>query len=212
MSKFGVLGSGEVGQTLAAGLKKKGHEVKIASRQPSKLKDFSASSGIATGTFADVARWAEHAVLAVKGTASLAAVAEAGADNLRGKLVIDATNPISDDPPQEGVLHFFTEPNSSLLEQLQDKYPDVRFVKCFNSVGADLMVDPKLSVQPTMFYCGNDANAKATVRSVLEQFGWDPADMGSAKAARAIEPLAVLWCIPGFRENRWNHAFKLVRE
>jgi predicted dinucleotide-binding enzyme len=212
VSKFGVLGSGEVGQTLAAGLKKKGHEARIASRDPSKLKDFSASSGISAGTFADVARWAEHAVLAVKGTASLAAIAQAGVENLRGKLVIDATNPISDDPPQDGVLHFFTDPNSSLLEQLQEKYPEIRFVKCFNSVGADLMVDPKLSVQPSMFYCGNDSKAKATVRTVLEQFGWDPADMGSAKAARAIEPLAVLWCIPGFRENRWNHAFKLVRE
>lgn len=211
MSKFGILGSGEVGQTLAAGLNAKGHEVKIASRQPSKLTDFTAKTGIASGTFADVARWAEHAVLAVKGTASIAAIGEAGPDNLRGKLVIDATNPISDDPPQDGVLHFFTEPNSSLLEQLQAKYPDVHFVKCFNSVGSDLMVDPKLSVQPTMFYCGNDAKAKTTVRTVLEQFGWDPADMGSAKSARAIEPLCLLWCIPGFRENTWNHAFKLVR-
>ena len=211
MSKFGILGSGEVGRTLATGLEAKGHEVKIASRQPSKLKEFSASSGIAAGTLADVARWGEHAVLAVKGTAAVAAIAEAGADNLRGKLVIDTTNPIADHPPEDGVLRYFTDPNSSLLEQLQAKYPDIRFVKCFNSVGADFMVDPKLPGKPTMFYCGNDARAKATVQGVLEQFGWEPADMGSAKAARAIEPLCMLWCIPGLRENKWNHAFKLLR-
>src|SRR6185312_16110983 len=126
-----------------------------------------------------------------------AAIAEAGAENLRGKVVIDATNPIADDPPEDGVLRYFTDINSSLLEELQTTYPDIRFVKCFNSVGADLMVDPKLPAKPTMFYCGNDAKAKATVEGVLPHFGWEPAVMGSAKAARAIEPLCVLWCIPG---------------
>jgi predicted dinucleotide-binding enzyme len=110
------------------------------------------------------------------------------------------------------VLRYFTGPNESLLERLQAAYPQARFVKAFNSVGSDLMVHPMLSGgPPTMFLCGDDSGAKATVADLLERFGWEAADMGEAKAARAIEPLAQLWCIPGFRENDWMHAFRLLR-
>jgi predicted dinucleotide-binding enzyme len=212
MSKFGVIGSGPVGQTLATGLKSKGHEVQIGSRNAAKLADFSHQTGIRAGTPAEVARWAEHVVLAVKGTAAVAVVAEAGRENLKGKLVIDTTNPIADAPPEDGVISYFTGPNSSLMEQLQKAYPDVHFVKAFNSVGSDLMVDPKFAgTKPTMFYCGNDASAKAAAARVIEQLGWEGADMGTVKAARAIEPLAQLWCIPGFRSNEWeNHAFRML--
>ena len=212
MSKFGVLGSGPVGQTLANGLKAKGHDVRIASRTLSKLADFTRETGIQSGSPSDVAKWAEHVILAVKGVAAEAAVAEAGLENLRGKVVIDATNPIADAPPEDGVVRYFTSPNSSLLELLQAAYPDVRFVKAFNSVGSDLMVDPKFSgAKPTMFFCGNDARAKAVAAQVIDQLGWEGADMGTAKAARAIEPLAQLWCIPGFRTNDWgNHAFRML--
>jgi hypothetical protein len=151
-------------------------------------------------------------VLAVLGKAALEAIELAGPENLNGKLVIDTTNPISDEPPEDGVLRYFTGPNESLMERLQDAYPEVRFVKAFNSVGSDLMIHPLLSGgPPTMFYCGNDSAAKAVVAHLLEQVGWEPADMGSAVAARAIEPLAQLWCIPGFRENQWMHAFRLLR-
>src|SRR5208283_4983099 len=106
-----------------------------------------------SGTFADVARWADHAVLAVKGSVAVAAVKEAGAANLKGKLVIDVTNPIADGPPEDGVIPFFTGPNSSLMEQLQSAYPDIHFVKAFNSVGSALMIDPAFATRPTMFYC-----------------------------------------------------------
>ncbi len=210
--KYGVLGSGTVAQTLAKGLKKHGYDVRIASRSESKLADFSKASGIAAGTFADVAVWADVIVLAVKGTAAESALHQAGPANLRGKIVIDTTNPLSDDPPVDGVLSFFTGPNDSLMERLQAAYADARFVKAFNSVGNALMVNPSLpGGRPTMFYCGNDADAKKMVAQLLEQFGWEPADMGRAAAARAIEPLCQLWCIPGFLENRWTHAFRLLR-
>jgi 8-hydroxy-5-deazaflavin:NADPH oxidoreductase len=210
MSRFGVLGSGPVGQTLAAGLKAKGHEVRIGSRTPEKLAKFSASSGIPSGTFADVARWAEHAVLAVKGAAAVAAVADADPVNLKGKAVIDTTNPIADQPPEDGVVRFFTGPNSSLLEQLQSAYPDIHFVKAFNSVGLALMVDPAFGTHPTMFYCGNDAGAKAATLRVIEQFGWEGRDMGTVRGARAIEPLCQLWLIPVMRDHHSNHAFHLL--
>ena len=209
--RFGVLGSGEVGQTLAKGLASAGYEVRIGTRTPAKLAQFSKSSGIPAGSFADVAGWAQAVVLAVLGTAALEAIELAGSKNLDGKLVIDTTNPITDDPPEDGVLRSFTGPNESLMERLQTAYPEVAFVKAFNSVGADLMVHPILSGgPPTMFYCGNDAAAKGVVAYLLEQFGWEGADMGGAAAARALEPLAQLWCIPGFRENDWVHAFRLL--
>jgi predicted dinucleotide-binding enzyme len=212
--RIGVIGSGEVGQTLARGLKTHGYEPRIASRSPEKLAGFSKSSGIQTGTFADVAAWAEGVVLAVKGDGAEAAVREAGPANLSGKLVIDTTNPIAHEPPEDGVLKYFTAPNTSLMERLQTACPDAKFVKAFNSVGSALMVNPAFpgGAKPTMFYCGNDAGAKAIVAAILEQFGWEAADMGTAKAARAIEPLCQLWCIPGFRDNAWgNHAFALLR-
>jgi predicted dinucleotide-binding enzyme len=110
------------------------------------------------------------------------------------------------------VLRYFTGPNESLMERLQAAHPGVRFVKAFNSVGSDLMVHPMLAGgPPTMFYCGNDQNAKAVVAHLLEHLGWEPVDMGGTAAARAIEALAQLWCIPGFRENQWMHAFRLLR-
>ena len=210
--KFGVLGSGDVGQALAKGLATKGHEVLIGTRSPGKLAKFSKSTGIREANFQEVAAWAEAVVLAVLGEAALEAIMLAGPANLRGKLVIDTTNPISKEAPEDGVLRYFTGPNDSLMERLQAVYPQIAFVKAFNSVGSGLMVHPMLAGgPPTMFYCGNDAGAKAVVAHLLEQFGWEPADMGGVTAARALEPLAQLWCIPGFRDNDWVHAFRLLR-
>lgn len=211
--RFGVIGSAIVGQTLASGLKKHGYEVRIGSRTPEKLGEFSKASGIQAGTSADVAAWAEAIVLAVKGTAAVEALGDAGAANVRGKLVIDTTNPIANEPPEDGVLKFFTSPNDSLMERLQKSFPDAKFVKAFNSVGSALMVNPAFpnGAKPTMFLCGNDEAAKSAAATIIRQFGWDAADMGTATAARAIEPLCQLWCIPGFRANQWtNHAFHLL--
>ena len=212
MQKFGVLGSGIVAQTLAKGLRKHGYEVRIGSRSAETLADFAQQTGISAGTFPAVAGWADVIVLAVKGTAAESALSIAEPDNLRGKVVIDTTNPIADAPPVDGVLTFFTGPNESLLERLQKAVPEARFVKAFSCVGNAFMVNPSLpGGRPTMFYCGNDVEAKKVVAGVLDRFGWDLADMGGAAGARAIEPLCQLWCIPGLRENQWSHAFKLLR-
>jgi predicted dinucleotide-binding enzyme len=212
MTKFGVLGSGQVAQVLAKGLKAHGYEVRIGSRSPQKLTAFVAAAGLKAGTFAEVAAWAEGLVLAVLGRAAEEALRLAGAGNLKGKLVVDATNPISDEPPVDGVLRFFTGPNDSLLERLQAAFPEARLVKAFNSVGNAFMVNPAFpGGKPTMFYCGNDTQAKTVVARIIDQFGWEGADMGTATAARALEPLCQLWCIPGLREGRWNHAFRLLR-
>jgi 8-hydroxy-5-deazaflavin:NADPH oxidoreductase len=209
--RFGVLGSGEVGQVLAKGLAANGYEARIGSRTPAKLAKFAKTSGIHAGTFQEVAAWGEAAILAVLGSGALDAIEQAGPGNLKGKLVIDTTNPISNDTPVDGVLKYFTGPNESLMERLQNAHPDIAFVKAFNSVGSALMVHPMLSGgPPTMFYCGNNAAAKSVVVRLLEHLGWEGADMGTAVAARALEPLAQLWCIPGFREDDWMHAFRML--
>lgn len=210
--RVGILGSGVVAQVLASGFVKHGHKVMVGSRTPAKLVEWAAANlKAATGTFADCAAFGDLIVLAVKGTAAQNALREAGIANLDGKTVIDATNPIADVPPVNGVLHFFTSLDESLMEQLQREFGGVRFVKAFNSVGNACMVNPQFKGgKPTMFICGNDEAAKKTVRGILDQFGWETTDMGRMEAARAIEPLCMLWCIPGFLRNDWVHAFKLL--
>jgi 8-hydroxy-5-deazaflavin:NADPH oxidoreductase len=212
--KIGVLGSGVVAQTLAAGAAKHGYQVKVGSRSPEKLAEWAAQNpGVATGTFAEAANFGELLILAVKGNVAAEVLRQAGAENLKGKPVADACNPIEDAPPVKGVLAFFTGPNESLMEQLQREFPEAHLVKAFNSVGAARMVDPKFAAgKPTMFLCGNSDTAKKTVRDLVEDFGWEVADMGAAEAARAIEPLCMLWCIPGFLHNQWTHAFKLLQQ
>lgn len=211
--KVGILGSGGVAQVLAAGFLKHGHAVMLGTRDASKLADWAAKNpGATIGSFANAAAFGEVVVLAVKGTAAQAALRAAESANLAGKPVIDATNPIADAPPEHGVLKFFTGPNDSLMEQLQHEFEEAHFVKAFSSVGNGQMINPDLpGGPPTMFICGNNDAAKKTVTDILHQFGWEAADMGGAIAARAIEPLCMLWCIPGFLRNEWGHAFKLLR-
>lgn len=213
MAKVGILGSGSVGDALAAGFLAHGHAVRRGTREPGKLAGWAAAAGsqASVGTFEDAARFGDLVVLAVKGTAAEATVTALGAA-LDGKPVIDATNPIADVPPQDGLLTFFTGPNESLMERLQRRAPRARFVKAFSCVGAAHMVAPSLpGGPPTMFLCGDDPAAKAVVTDVLRTFGWAWEDLGGAASARAIEPLCMLWCLPGFRQNRWNHAFKLLK-
>ncbi|HEY1985337.1 MAG TPA: NAD(P)-binding domain-containing protein [Terracidiphilus sp.] len=211
--KIGILGSGEVAKTLATGFLKHGHAVTLGSRTPDKLKDWAAGNTTGkTGTFAEAAAFADLVVLAVKGGAASEALRLAGEKNLAGKTVVDTCNPIEDAPPEKGVLRFFTDVNKSLMEQLQSEFKDAHLVKGFNSVGAAFMIDPQFKGgKPTMFICGNDDAAKKSVGGLLDEIGWETADMGGAEAARAIEPLCMLWCLPGFLRNEWTHAFKLLK-
>ncbi|HUZ04177.1 MAG TPA: NAD(P)-binding domain-containing protein, partial [Acidobacteriaceae bacterium] len=183
-SKIGVLGSGSVAQTLAAGFEKHGHSVMIGTRDTQKLQEWSTQNrGVSVGSFSEAASFGEIVILAVKGTASAKALGLAGAGNLAGKVVIDATNPMTDAPPEKGVLKFFTSLDESMMERLQREFPDARLVKAFNSVGANNFIDPKFAEgRPTMFICGNDEAAKKTVTALLDQVGWDSADMGEAIA------------------------------
>lgn len=210
--KIGVIGSGQVAQILAAGFLKHGYDVMVGSNHIDKLADWKTKNTRAQlGSFEDVAKFGDIIVLAVKGTAA-ETVIKSIASNLTNKTVIDTTNPIAEAPPSHGVLRYFTTMEESLMERLQNVAPKAKFVKAFNCVGNLFMVNPSFpGGKPTMFICGNDNDAKKEVAIILEQFGWESADFGFAESARAIEPLCILWCIPGMIRNEWQHAFKLLK-
>ena len=213
MKKIGIIGSGIVAQTLGAGFLKHGYQVMLGTRDKSKLAEWQKGAGAKAqlGSFADAAGFGEIIVLAVKGTVAKNALTLMGHENLKGKTVIDATNPIADAPPVNGVLKFFTSLDKSLMEELQETVPGANFVKAFSCVGNIFMVNPQFSSKPSMFICGNNENAKKEVSEILDQFGWETADFGKMESARAIEPLCMLWCIPGLTKNEWMHAFKLLK-
>jgi predicted dinucleotide-binding enzyme len=208
---IGVIGSANVGQTLALGFAKKGHAVTLGSRTPAKLAQWAAAHPeVRTGDFGDAAS-ADVVILAVAGHAASEALALAGADKLAGKVVLDACNPISG-APVNGVLPYFTGPNDSLLQRLQAQVPAARFVKAFSSTGAATMIDPVFAGgRPTMFICGDDADAKAVATGLLAEVGWDAEDVGGVAMGGPIEALCQLWCAPGFLKNDWFHAFKVLR-
>jgi 8-hydroxy-5-deazaflavin:NADPH oxidoreductase len=212
--KIGILGSGVVGKALARGFIKYGYDVMVGSRKPDKLEDWKREIGanLRTGDLSETASFGDILVLATKGTAAEEVIKIAGIENLSGKTVIDTTNPIADSKPVNGVLKYFTSLDESLMERIQKLAPEVKFVKAFNSVGNAHMVDPQFESKPTMFICGNSNEAKQEVVNILIQFGWEIEDLGMVEAARAIEPLCILWCIPGFLRNSWNNAFKLLKK
>ncbi len=214
VKRVGIIGSGDVAKSLAKGFLKYNCEVMIGTRETSKLQEWKSSAGPSAhvGSFTEAALFGDLVVLAVKGSAAKNALNLAGPANFAGKTIIDVTNPIADEEPVNGVLKYFTTLDNSLMEQLQSGFPSAHFVKAFNSIGNSMMVNPDFDgVKPTMFICGNNVSSKKTVSEILNLFGFEIEDMGGVEAARAIEPLCILWCIPGFLKNEWRHAFKLLK-
>ena len=214
MAKVGILGSGDVGKTLAKGFLKHGYQVAIGSDHAEKLAEFKRENPqMETVTFEQAAQSGDIVVLSVKGSVA-EKIIEKVKRHLSGKTVIDTTNPIADAPPENGVLKYFTSLEESLMERLQKIAPDAQFIKAFNSIGSGSMINPDFrdNTKPTMFICGNNDDAKKKVHEILEKFGFEIEDMGKAESARAIEPLCMLWCIPGFLRNEWAHAFKLLKK
>jgi predicted dinucleotide-binding enzyme len=214
--KVGIIGSGIVGRVLTSAFLNEGHDAMLGTRNISKEEvvkwKIENETGL-LGAFQETAQFGEMIVLAVSGLAVEDAINLAGKEHLSNKIIIDTTNPIAAVPPENGVLKFFTTLEDSLMERIQKLLPDAKVVKAFNCVGNAFMYKPNFNGSiPTMFICGNDADAKETVTNILSLFGWETEDMGKVEAARAIEPLSILWCIPGFIHNRWSHAFKLLKK
>jgi len=214
--KVGIIGSGNVGRVLATGFLSEGHQVMLGTRNTSKedvVKWKNENKNGLLGSFQETAQFGEVIVLAVSGLVTEDAINLAGKEHLSNKVIIDTTNPIAAVPPENGVIRYFTTLEESLMEKIQKILPDAKVVKAFSCVGNAFMYKPDFNGSiPTMFICGNDDPAKRTVTDILTSFGWETEDMGKVEAARAIEPLCILWCIPGFIRNQWTHAFKLLKK
>ena len=213
--RVGIFGTGDVGRALGRGFAMLGHEVKMGSRDAHNEKARAWASEVgklaSAGTFADAARFAELGVLATLWSGTESALSLAGAQNLAGKVLIDATNPLvfaPGAPPALAVGH-----TDSGGEHVQRWTPQARVVKAFNTVGHPHMVKPQFpGGPPDMFICGNDAAAKTSVTGILAAFGWNTIDMGGIESASLLEPMCVLWVLYGIRTNTWNHAFKLLKK
>ena len=209
--KIGVLGSGDVAQTLAKGFKAKAYDVRIGTRDPGKLASFSREAGVPSGSFQAVADHGDLIVLAVKGTAALSVLEMAGAAALAGKVVIDTTNPLDFSagmPPKLAVSG-----NDSGGERVQRLLPDAHVVKAFNTVGNAFMFRPSFpGGPPDMFFCGNDADAKQKVATILKDFGWGIVDVGGIESSRYLEAMCLVWVLSAIQTNSWNQAFKLLKK
>ncbi|HEV7920657.1 MAG TPA: NAD(P)-binding domain-containing protein [Thermoanaerobaculia bacterium] len=211
--KVGILGSGDVGKALARGFLGLGHEVRIGSREPEKLREWAAAAGerASSGTFAETAEFGDVIVLATLGTGTESAVDLAGQQHFDGKVVIDATNPLDFSagmPPRLFVGH-----TDSLGERMQRRLPKARVVKAFNTVGNALMVNPDLAGgPPDMFIAGDDEDAKKIVSQICHHFGWGVADIGGIEGSRHLEPMCMVWVLYGAKTGGWSHAFKLLKK
>ena len=213
-SRVGVLGTGEVGRRLAEGFRSRGHDVMIGSRDPGKpeLREWlsGAGAGIEAGTFAQTAAHGELLALAVLGDAAEEAIADAGAANFSGKVVIDAMNPLDFShgfPPKLSITG-----EDSLGERVQRALPDANVVKAFNTIGNPYFVEPGFGEgRPTMLIAGNDQAAKRTVTDVLADFGWsDTLDIGGIEGSRELEAICIVWVKIGGARGAWDHGFKLL--
>jgi hypothetical protein len=210
----GILGTGDVGKALGKGFLTMGHDVKMGSRDPKNDKALAWAKEMggkaSTGTFADAATFGEVIVLATLGVANESALKMAGPERLRGKVVIDATNPLEFSggmPPTLAVSG-----NDSAGERVQRLLPEAHVVKAFNTVGNPFMFRPEFpGGPPDMFIAGNDADAKKKVGAILEDFGWGVVDVGGIESSRYLEAMCMVWVLSAGRANNWNQAFKLLR-
>jgi len=208
--KIGVLGSSPAGRTLASGFLGHGHPVMIGSREPAKLHGWLRDAGPRgqVGTFAETAQFGELVILSVNGRAAEDVIRLAGVENLAGKIVLDASDPLDFSFGRPGL---FVGTSDSLGERIQRLIPDAYVVKGLNTVVAEVMINPRLSGgEPDMFIAGNSDEAKQTVISLLGEFGWPVIDMGGIESARWLEALSLAWVVYSHRTGKTHHAFKLV--
>lgn len=215
--RYGVLGTGMVGQAIASKLVSLGHEVKMGSRTADNPKALAwvdeAGAGASAGTFEDAAGYGAVIFNATMGSVTMAVLNAAGSDNLAGKILIDLTNPLDFSQGMPPSL-FISGGQDSLGEQVQAAFPETRVVKTLNTVNADAMVDPSLvGDDHTVFVCGNDEEAKATVKALLsEGFGWrDVLDLGDITQSRGTEAYLLLWVRLWGALGTANFNIKVVR-
>lgn len=211
--KLGILGSGDVAQTLANGYLAKGYEVKLGTRSPEKLSDWHAKAGeqASVGSFAEAAQFGEVIFICTRGAAALSAIELAGVENFKGKTVIDVANSLDFSagiPPK-----FMSTLGNSLGEQIQRALPEAKVVKAFNTINRTTMVDPSFGDETaTMFIAGDDEIAKAETTKLAKEFGWDVEDLGGIDQAFFLEAFGMMWVNYAFRYDSWTHAFKFLKK
>ncbi len=211
---IGIIGSGQVGQQLAKDLAGLGHTIMIGTRDASKLAEFTgANPAVGIGTNAEAAQFGEIVLLATHWEGTQNALALAGTENLRGKTVVDITNPLDFSSGKPALALGW---NTSAGELVQSWLPDSRVVKALNIVTAAAMAHPKtfIGADPDMFIAGNDPGAKKAVSDLLESFGWGVVDLGDITASRYIEPLGMIWITHAFNSGWKNvrHGFKMINK
>lgn len=212
--KIGIIGSGIVGQQLGLGLSRLGHEVKIGTRDPSKLNDWLNQAGkkSSAGSNEEAAKYGEMIVLATRWEGTENAVMLAGIENFAGKIVLDVTNPL--DFSKGGPPRLDSSPGDSGGEKVQRWLPLSKVVKAFNIINAYIMVGPEREEgDPDLFICGNDQEAKNLITEISRKWGWkNIIDLGDIAESYWLEALAMVWIHYGFKYNIWTHAFKLLKK
>jgi predicted dinucleotide-binding enzyme len=213
--RIGILGTGDVGRALGTAFVTLGHDVKMGARDArnEKARAWADAAGekASSGTFAEAAAFGEIVVVATLGTAIESVMRATGTDALRGKILIDTTNPLDFSggfPPK-----LVVPPEGSAGEQLQRLVPQAHVVKAFNTVGHAHMFLPRFpGGPPDMFICGDDEGARQKVTMILKEFGWDVDDIGGISGAHYLEAMCMTWVLYAARVNSWDHAFKLLRK
>lgn len=210
--RVGILGSGDVAKSLGRGFLKENHEVMLGSREPAKLADWVRENGkgASSGTFSETVQFGELVVIAVNGVKAVDAIRLAEVGNFKGKVVIDATNPLD---MSGGVPRLVGGLGSSSGELIQQALPGALVVKAFNTVGNAHFYKPDFpDGPPSMFICGDNAEAKERVSRICKDFGWSPIDVGGIGLSHYLEATAMVWIITAFAGGHWNQAFKLLRK
>ena len=207
--RFGILGTGVVGKTMAGRLDGMGHETMVGTRdlvdtlsrtEPDQYGNPPFRSwnqehpSVRLGAFEEAAAHGEIVVNATAGTVSLEALEMAGEDNLNGKILMDLSNPLDFSRGMPPTL--WVSNTDSLGERIQRRFPEAKVVKTLHTMNAYLMVDPAqlAGADHTVFVCGDDAEAKAEVTELLQSFGWqDVIDLGDITTARGTEMLMPIW-------------------
>jgi 8-hydroxy-5-deazaflavin:NADPH oxidoreductase len=211
---IGIIGSGMVGKQLGLGLTKLGYNVKLGTRDSSKLADWlkEAGNNASADSFEEAAKFGDINILCTFWAGTENAVNMAGKENFSGKILIDVTNPL--DFSQGTPPKFAATPGNSGGEQIQRWLPDAKVVKAFNTINAFVMINPKREEgDPDFFYAGNNEDAKKEVVDIAKKLGWKSfIDFGNISASFWLESLTMVWIDYAFKYNIWSHAFKLLKK
>ena len=211
--RVAVLGTGVVGKALGDGFLALGHEVRMGTRDAANPKAMEWAMDrprASSGSFADAAQFGELLALCTSGTANKEVLASIPGEALKGKLLLDATMPLEFSTGEPRLCLGHTDSGG---EEVQRAAPSAYVVKCFNTVGASLMFQPKLEGgRPDMFIAGNSDEAKEKTRALLDEFGWGTIDLGGIEASRYLEAMAMAWALHGVNSGSWGHAFKMLHK